>query len=287
MMGTVLILLGMAAGAESDSPHPIIWAANDKIEQPYVQVDYSGEVIANDSFSYTEPDIGKEYLLVSITIANLGYYDVFSHPFRYMVDVNNVKYAETTESYGLDDIGKRHIDYAHLGDGERISGYMLFQIPVNSTEFELIFDSYPHMDVRYNNTAVERYVQVDYSGEVIANDSFSYSEPDIGKEYMLVSITIANHGYDYVIPSMDNFEVVVKNVKYAFENVSYNLDIIGKPYFQIAELGDGGQISGYLVYQIPADATDWALIFDHYTPKEIRYNVRYNKITVEGGTIIS
>jgi len=64
MMGTVLLLLGMATGAESDYPHPIIWAANDKIEQPYVQVDYSGEVIANDSFSYTEPDIGKEYLLV-------------------------------------------------------------------------------------------------------------------------------------------------------------------------------------------------------------------------------
>jgi len=156
----------------------------------------------------------------------------------------------------------------------------VFQIPANSTEFKLIFDNYIPMNVRYNNTAIERYVQVDYSGVVIDSDSFSYIEPDIGKEYLLAGITVANHGYYDVNPSKDYFFAVVNNVKYAFDNVSYSLNIIGKPIIDQVELEDSGQVSGYLVFQIPANSTEFALTFDDGIYHQ-RSEVRYNSTAVE------
>ena len=278
IMGTVLLLLGVA-GAEPNTPHPILWVTDDQGEQPYVHVDYSGQTI--DQISYATPDFGKTFLVVNITIANNGYYDVYTNPGDYRVEVNNVKYVYDSVSYSLDDIGKTVLDMAHLGDGKQTSGYLVFQIPANSTEFALIFDNYPPMEVRYNNTAVERYVQVDYSGEVIDGENFPYREPGIGKEYLLVGITIANHGYDDVYPSNDYFGVEVNKVKYAFDNVSYNLDNIGKPIIDQVELGDGGQISGYLVFHIPVNSTEFALIFDDSSIYHRRSEVRYNNSAVE------
>lgn len=136
-MGIVLLLFAGAASAEQ-----------------YVQVDYSGEVIGSNSFSYASPDVGKEFLLVDITIASHGYDDVFTNPNRFQVEVNNVKYGYDTASHSLENIGKPILDTdAHLGNGGQISGYLVFQIPAGATNWVLVFDGgYPRKEVRYNNT---------------------------------------------------------------------------------------------------------------------------------------
>lgn len=165
IMGTVLLFLSMA-DSEPDTPHPIMWVTDDRGELgewAYVQVDYSGEVIDSVVISHPSPDLGKKYLLVGITIANHGYYDVFTNPAHYRVEVNNVRYILDVSSYGLEHTGKTVMDTAHLGDGEQISGYLVFQIPVDATEFALIFDGRfdgdmsrrEDKEVRYNNIAVK------------------------------------------------------------------------------------------------------------------------------------
>jgi hypothetical protein len=120
--------------------------------------------------------------------------------------------------------------------------------------------------------SAEQYVQVDSSGQAI-NQISAYSTPDVGKIYLLVHITISNHGYDDVYTNPNNFQVEINKVKYGYDSASYSLSDIGKPKLDTAHLSDGGQISGYLVFQIPADAPRYDLIYDPgYPPMKVKYN---------------
>ena len=121
--------------------------------------------------------------------------------------------------------------------------------------------------------SAEQYVQVDSSGQAI-NQINPYSTPDVGKIYLLVHITISNHGYDDVYTNPNNFQVEVNKVRYGYDSSSYSLQDIGKPILDTnAHLSDGGQISGYLVFQIPADASRYDLVYDPgYPPMTVRYN---------------
>lgn len=121
--------------------------------------------------------------------------------------------------------------------------------------------------------SAEQYVQVDCSGQIIDQIS-PYSTPAVGKILLLMQITIANHGYDDVYTNPNNFQVEVNKVKYSYDSASFLLADIGKPILDAnAHLGDGGEISGYLVFQIPAGTTDYKLIYDPgYPPMKVRYN---------------
>lgn len=119
--------------------------------------------------------------------------------------------------------------------------------------------------------SAEQYVQVDWIGQAIDQIS-PYITHDVGKIYLVVGITIANHGYDDVSTYPNYFSVEVNNVKYSYDSSSFSLKDIGKPVLANAHLGDGGQISGYLVFQIPADTTRFNLIYDPGDPSmKVRY----------------
>ncbi len=120
--------------------------------------------------------------------------------------------------------------------------------------------------------SAEQYVQVDSSGQAIDQ---IYHPPDIGKIYLLVYITISNHGYDNVYTNPICFQVEVNKVKYGYDGASHMLSYIGKPMLDTVDLGDGGQISGYLVFQIPVDTTRYELIYNPIYPSE-NEKVRYN-----------
>jgi hypothetical protein len=130
--------------------------------------------------------------------------------------------------------------------------------------------------------SAEQYVQVDSSGQAIDQIIISsYSTPEFGKIYLLVDITISNHGYDNVYTNPGCFQVEINKVKYGYDAASYLNEIGGaydiggasKPMLDTVDLGDGGQISGYLVFQIPRDAPRYNLIYDPgYPPMKVRYN---------------
>lgn len=121
-----------------------------------------------------------------------------------------------------------------------------------------------------NVTLTASAVKVNYSGQTI--DKISYTTPDIGKTFLLVDITIANHGYDDVSTNPGNFYIEINNVKYGYDSSSYSLKEIGKHTLEMADLADGGQISGYLVFQIPANENKYQLIYDNYEGYDVRYD---------------
>jgi hypothetical protein len=132
IMGAVLLIAGMASAEQ------------------YVQIGYSGQII--NQISSQTPDLGRAFLLVDFTIANSGYDNVSINPGNFKVEINNVEYGYDRSSDLLYKIGKPALGTVELGDGERISGYLVFQIPEGSKRFSVVFDGGdPSIEVRYDN----------------------------------------------------------------------------------------------------------------------------------------
>ena len=132
VMGVVLLLVGIASAEQ------------------YVQVDYSGQ--NSDQISHTKPDIGKTFLLMKIIIANHGYDDVYTNPNYFYVRVNNVTCSYDASSHYLDDIGLPILDVnAHLRNGGMVLGFLVFQIPANTSIYELIYNDHMDKNVRYSH----------------------------------------------------------------------------------------------------------------------------------------
>jgi len=115
------------------------------------------------------------------------------------------------------------------------------------------------------------YVQVGY-GDARTVDEIYYSTAEPGKTFLLVDITVANHGYESVNTNPNYFQVEVNNVRYDYDTATYSIPEMGLPKLDNADVGDGGQISGYLAFQIPDGATKFSLIF-----KARGADVRYDK----------
>lgn len=125
--------------------------------------------------------------------------------------------------------------------------------------------------------SAEQYVQVDYSGEIA--ESIPFYEPDIGMTFLLVDITIANRGYDEISTSAICFDIIANGAKYdyMYGGSRFSLEELDLPRLEDVDLLDGGQRSGYLVFQIPEGFEDWKLTYDDYNSIKDR-DVRYNKI---------
>jgi len=119
-----------------------------------------------------------------------------------------------------------------------------------------------------------QYVELNYHAEQQTNH-ISVMTPDVGKTFLLVNIAITNYGYEDVFTNPNYFYVEVNNVRYGYDSASFLLKDLSMPILDTnAHLADGGQISGYLVFQVPADAKRLTLIYDDgsYPAKEVRYN---------------
>ena len=132
VMGVVLLLVGIESA------------------EKYVQVDYSGQ--NSNQISHAKPDFGKTFLLMKVIIANHGYVDVYTNPNYFFVMADNVTYNYDASSHYLKDIGMPILDVnSHLRDGGMISGFLVFQIPVNASRYELKYDDYRGKNIRYNS----------------------------------------------------------------------------------------------------------------------------------------
>ncbi len=116
----------------------------------YVKVDYQGETLDKIS-RYIKPAAGKTYLFVNISIANHGYKKVWANPNSFYVKIDNVKYGYDSMSGMLNDTDIPMLNLnGNLGDGERASGYLVFQVPANFAEYSLVYEYAGAPNVIYN-----------------------------------------------------------------------------------------------------------------------------------------
>lgn len=118
--------------------------------------------------------------------------------------------------------------------------------------------------------AQEKYVQLDTDPGTILH-KIGYSEADPGKEYMLVKISVENHGYEEFDLDPSCFKMTVNKIIYDREYMS-SLAEEGYPPLEDVALADGGELSGYIVFSVPDGTKSYSLKYkqwswDHYSIK--------------------
>ena len=96
-----------------------------------------------------------------------------------------------------------------------------------------------------------------------------WNKADEGYTYLVVSLDIANKGYDSFSTGSWFFSVVVNNV-------AYNVEYVGlEDMLKVVDLLDGGRISGKLAFEVPKEVTSLGYQLKYDAFKE--YNIEWIK----------
>ena len=115
----------------------------------------------------------------------------------------------------------------------------------------------------------QKEIIVKYSAKTIATIN-DFAKPKAGNVFLVITMTIENHGYDTFNTNMLWFSVTSNNIKHdaSFEtgNLADKIDTV--------DLLDGGSTKGSIAFEVPAGTTDYSIIY-----KQIGrdYNVVYQK----------
>lgn len=142
----VIVIISMASGGSNTEPTKV-GENNNNSQKQEQQKEYKvadvvklgdREFVVNSvrrsgAFNYNTPDAGKEYVIVNVTIRNLGKDEVSYNPFDFKVqDANGAQESSTFAT--LDD----SLSSGTLAPNGKITGSMPFEVP-QGTNAKLIF----------------------------------------------------------------------------------------------------------------------------------------------------
>lgn len=143
----VIVIIGMASGGSSTEPTKVGENKSGNSQSQEQQKEYKvGDVVKlgerefvvnsvrrSGPFNYNTPDAGKEYVIVNVTIRNLGKDEVSYNPYDFkMQDANGAQ--ESTTFATLDD----SLNSGTLAPNGKVSGSMPFEV-LQDTNAKLIF----------------------------------------------------------------------------------------------------------------------------------------------------
>jgi len=142
----ILVVIGMASGGSKSEPTKVGESNSDsqvqEQQQEYKVADVvklgDREFVVNSvrrakSLGYSTPKAGKEYVVVNVTIRNLGKDEVSYNPFDFKAqDANGAQ--ESTTFATLDD----SLSSGTLAPNGKVTGSMPFEVPTG-TDAKLIF----------------------------------------------------------------------------------------------------------------------------------------------------
>lgn len=113
-----------------------------------IKVTVGGEMLM-DKVGYSEATPGKTYLILPLQFENLGYDSLDYNPYYCKVTVDNVQYNNAFIGYSLAQIGYPSLDdVVTLKNGGKIKGYMGFEVPKGTSNYEFGFE--PISFFKYN-----------------------------------------------------------------------------------------------------------------------------------------
>ncbi|MBD3280388.1 DUF4352 domain-containing protein [Candidatus Dojkabacteria bacterium] len=100
----------------------------------------------------------------------------------------------------------------------------------------------------------------------------SYAEPASGKKYVAVDVKLENNGDTTEYITLGDFSIQDSD-SYVYE---YEYGDIKTPQLQSGDLNKGGSLRGWVVFEVPASASDLQLIFQtgFWTTKEVKINLQ-------------
>lgn len=94
-----------------------------------------------DRIDYQTPLPGKTYLVMPIQLENKGYDSLDYNPLYCKVTVDSVQYSNALLGVWLAQAGYTSLDdMVTLKDGGRINGYMGFEVPIGTSDYEFVFE---------------------------------------------------------------------------------------------------------------------------------------------------
>jgi len=94
-----------------------------------------------DTVGYSEPQPGKNYLVLPLQFENLGYDSIDYNPMYCKVTIDNVQYNDAFIGYSLAQQGYASLDdMVTLKDGGKIKGYMGFEVPRGTSNYDFVFE---------------------------------------------------------------------------------------------------------------------------------------------------
>jgi hypothetical protein len=107
--------------------------------------------------------------------------------------------------------------------------------------------------------------------DVVFSESGYSSEPDSGKIFLVVNMTIKNNGYDKFSTNPFYFSAIANNVKYDIDSSTYSIE----DSLDSVDILDGGTLNGILVFQLPqSTSSGYVLSYESFTT----YNIIWNKV---------
>lgn len=117
-------------------------------------------------------------------------------------------------------------------------------------------------------TEEPRSVVIKYSVKK-ADSIGSYSDLKPGNVFLIVTMTIENHGYDTINTNPNYFSVITNNIKYDYTSSTYSLE----DKLDTADILNGGSMKGSMAFEVPADTNEFKLQYKSYTDYNVIYNV--------------
>ncbi len=113
-----------------------------------------------------------------------------------------------------------------------------------------------------------RSVVIEYSAKK-ADSIGSYSNPKPGSIFLIVTMTIENHGYDEINTNPNYFSVIANSIKYDYTSSTFSLD----DKLDTVNILDGGILKGSIAFEVPTNIDEFKLQYKSYKNYNVIYNV--------------
>lgn len=95
-----------------------------------------------------------------------------------------------------------------------------------------------------------------------------YSVAPEGKVFLIVTMTIENNGYPELNTNPNYFNVMINNIKYTYDTVTYSLS----DKLDTVDIMNGGTLTGSIAFTIPDGTREFQLKYDMVFKD---YNIKY------------
>jgi len=96
--------------------------------------------------------------------------------------------------------------------------------------------------------------------------------PSPGNVFIVAEVKLENHGYQSFSVDPADFVLSTSSFNHKSSPVTYYLDKIGKSSLPVGSLPDGGNIDGYIAFEVPQGTSDYKVKYDGWEKVNLEYN---------------
>lgn len=97
----------------------------------------------------SKPSGGNVFLVAGLIIENHGYDSVAVDPSSFSAVINGFAYRSSPATYYLDKMGKKILPSGNLNNGASIDGYVAFEIPAGSKDYDVTYTGWENVKPKY------------------------------------------------------------------------------------------------------------------------------------------